>query len=411
MSSGYPPFGGPPVQRCLRCGSPLPSNVVTCVNCGTYNPIVQPEVSPDQRQVQWGGSQPQTSFGNGQYSGPQWGQQTLSSPQNNQWGQPQTPPQNTTFNTPNIPKPASPPDNFYAMPGLQQASNFNSSYVSPQQNAYHLSATTTYEGHAQANMNGYAPMGYNQAPQQKRSPKVGFIVSIVLLVLMLIGGAFAGYTYFKYHNRTSTVTNVTPTIILTSTATPLFSDSFANNAKVWDLTSYAGKFSVKVGSGSLVLEDDQNKLLWEVLPGKSFADFRLNVNATLTKGDTTNGYGVLIRASNQGNDLGTYYRFELYGDGTYAVFKGSLNASGNTQSTQVQGYTSHAAIAKAGQVNHLSIIASGPTMKMLVNGQVVATYTDDTYKSGSVALFVSNLPGLRPGAQATFSNLAVFPVS
>jgi hypothetical protein len=178
----------------------------------------------------------------------------------------------------------------------------------------------------------------------------------------------------------------------------------------WDLTSFQGKFSVKVGGGSLVLEDDQNKLLWEIVPGKIFTDFRLDVDATLTKGDPNNGYGVLIRASNQGTDLGTYYRFELYGDGTYAIFKGYLDATGTTQSTKVQGYMAHPAIAKVGQVNHMTIVAKGSAMSLIVNGQTVYIYTDNNYKGGSIALFVSNLPELTPGAQATFTHLAIFPV-
>ena len=71
MSSVYPPFGGPPAQLCLRCGTPLPSNVVTCVNCGTYNPVAQPGTFSDQRQIQWGGLQSQASFSGGQYPGTQ----------------------------------------------------------------------------------------------------------------------------------------------------------------------------------------------------------------------------------------------------------------------------------------------------------------------------------------------------
>ena len=53
MSSVFPPFGGLPAQRCLRCGTPLPSGTVTCTNCGTYNPVVYPGTFSDQRQVQW----------------------------------------------------------------------------------------------------------------------------------------------------------------------------------------------------------------------------------------------------------------------------------------------------------------------------------------------------------------------
>jgi hypothetical protein len=379
------------------------------VNCGTYNPVAQPGVSPEQGQVQWGGSQPQSSFGGGQYSESQWGQPPVSPFQNNQWGQPPAQPQNNTFGTPYTPQPSSPPNNFYPMPGQNQQSNYNNYYAAPQQNANYPPSTTTYEGYGPANLNGYTPISFDQPPQQKRGPKVGLIVGIFLLLILLIGGAFAGYLYVKRHNQNSTVIKTTPTVVSTPTVTPLFSDSFNNNDNLWDLTSNPGKFSVKVGNGSLVLEDDENKLLWEVIPGKSFADFRLDVNATLTKGDPTNGYGVLIRAANQGSTLGLYYRFELYGDGTYAIFKGYLDTSGTTQSSNVHGYIANAAIAKAGQVNHITIIAKGPAMTLMVNGQSVYTYADDNYKSGSIALFVSNLPGLHPIAQATFTKLAVFP--
>ena len=150
MSSVYPPLGGPPAQRCMRCGTPLPPNVVTCANCGTYNPVPQPGVFPDRGQVQWRGSQPQTSFGGGQYSGPQWGQPPVSASQNDQWGQPPVLPQNNAFGTPYTLQPSSAPNNFYAMPGQNPQSNLNSSYVAPQQNAYNSAPTNSYEGYVPA---------------------------------------------------------------------------------------------------------------------------------------------------------------------------------------------------------------------------------------------------------------------
>ena len=100
----------------------------------------------------------------------------------------------------------------------------------------------------------------------------------------------------------------------------------------------------------------------------------------------------------------------MYGDGTYAIFKGYLDTSGTTQSIKVQGYIADPAIAKVGQVNHITVVAKGSAMSLMVNGHAAYTYTDDHYKGGSVALFVSNLPKLTPGAQATFTHLAIFPV-
>jgi hypothetical protein len=396
MSSVYPPFGGPPAHLCLRCGTPLPSNSVTCVNCGTYNPVVQPGTFSDQRQFQRGSLQSQASFNGGQYTGRPLGQTFESPNQYNQWGQPSAFPQNNVYGASNTPQSPPSSNTFYPMPGQNPQSNFNNFYAAPQQNGYYPSPTTTYGG-------------YNSSPQQKSGPKFGLIIGIVLLVILLAGGAFTGYFYYKNHNQYSTAKSATPTVLVTPTAIPLFSDSFDTNNKGWDLTSNPGKFSVKVGAGSLVLEDDQNKLFWEVLPGKSFTNFRLDVDAMLTQGDPNNGYGVLIRASNQGVNLGTYYRFELYGDGTYAIFKGYLDSTGTTQSLKVQGYMAHPAIAKVGQVNHITIVAKGPAMSLIVNGQAVYTYTDGNYKSGSIALFVSNLPKLPPKAQATFTHLAIFP--
>lgn len=411
MSSTYPPYGGPPAQYCQRCGAQLPPNVTTCMSCGAYNPPAQSSSSPDLGQPLWAGSSPQTSYGSDQYPEPQWGQVPISPSQDNQWGQPPALPQNNATGTPYPPQSMSSPDNFYSTPGQSQQANFNNFYAAPQQNAYYSSPSGIYEGHVSGSPNGYAPAAFELSPPKKRGPKVGVIIGIALLVIILLGGAFAGYSFIK-DNQNGTASSGTPTVVSTPSITPLFSDAFANNNTGWDLTSNPSKFSVKVGGGSMVLEDDDNKLLWEILPGKRFTDFRLDVNALLSKGDPTNGYGVFIRgASSQNSDLGTYYRFEMYGDGSYAIFKGSLDANGQTQSTKVQGYTYNQAITKAGQVNHITIIAKGPSMTLMVNGQKIYTYTDDNYKSGSIALFVSNLPSLTPGAQATFTKLAIFPFS
>ena len=262
---------------------------------------------------------------------------------------------------------------------------------------------------------GYHPVGLHQPPAWKRVPKIGLIVGILLLIIILmiilVGGG-VGYFYVASHLE-KTTTNVPSTPSPTPTIPPLFSDSFQNNNNGWDLTSVSGQYSVKVGGGSMVLEDDKNKLLWELIPGtKVYGDFKLVVDATLSQGDQSNGYGVFIRgASNQNNELATYYRFELYGDGTYAVFKGVLDATGNSQSNTLVDYTMDPAIQKQGGVNHIAIIANGPNMTLVVNGQTLKVVTDTSYTGGSVALFVSNLPApTPPGAQATFNNLAIYPV-
>ena len=104
MSSAFPPYGSLPALRCLRCGTPLPSDTVTCINCGTYNPAVYPGAFSDQRQVQWGGVQSQPPINGSQYSGIPVGQHTAPPSQFNQWGQSYSLPQNNTFGASNIPQ-------------------------------------------------------------------------------------------------------------------------------------------------------------------------------------------------------------------------------------------------------------------------------------------------------------------
>lgn len=193
---------------------------------------------------------------------------------------------------------------------------------------------------------------------------------------------------------------------------PLFSDSFVSDAYGWNLQSLPGNYTVTLGHGALILEVEQHKLLWELLPGeRTYSDFILTVDAVLSRGDQNNGYGVYIRGTaNQASDLATYYRFELYGDGSYAIFKGTPDQTGHSTSTTIVDYTLNSVIQPLGKLNHLMIIAKGTSISFIVNGQLLKTISDRSYTDGTVALFVSNLPQAKLGAQVQFSQLAIYPV-
>ncbi len=256
---------------------------------------------------------------------------------------------------------------------------------------------------------GFASPAMPETPPTRRRSKPWVIALIVLLVLALVGGGgFFGYTLL---NKSKTAA-VTPTVVTTGAAkgTPLFTDTFKNNASGWSLQADPGKFSISLANGSLVIEDDSNELLWEPLPGnKTYGDFTLSVDAMLAQGDQTNGYGFYIRgASVQNAEMATYYRFELYGDGSYAIFKGTVDANGNPTYAKLVNYTLSSAIQKQGIMNHISITAKGSSLSLTVNGQVVKTLTDTSYANGSIAPFVSNMQNAKPGAQAKFSNLMIY---
>lgn len=256
---------------------------------------------------------------------------------------------------------------------------------------------------------GTAQPVFNDAAKA-RQPKPWLIVLIVVLIIFVAGGGIAGYTYLNRHTTAGTTPTSTTTTTNTPKSTPLFSDTFKNNANKWSLQSDPGKFSISMAGNALLLEDDSNELLWEPLPGnKTFSDFTLSFDAMLSHGDQVNGYGVYVRGSSvQNTEMATYYRFELYGDGSYAIFKGTVDANGTPANSKLVDYTLDAAIQKMGTINHISITAKGSTLSLTVNGQLIKTITDSSYANGAIAPFVSNMQNAKPGAQAKFENLQLY---
>ncbi|WP_376796016.1 family 16 glycoside hydrolase [Thermogemmatispora sp.] len=399
MSSMYPPYeGGAANQVCQRCRTPLAPNEVYCSNCGYYNAPASSQPAPSNPGVPWG------SGGAGGYPPTTYGQPYAGSGTPSQWGQSPTP-------APTPPPPSSP--GYYG--GAPSATPAPPSYQFPEQGG------TPYPPPSYPQVGSYQvpplPPSQPQMPERPRGgPNFGLIALIAVVVLVLVLGGLG--VFALTHRGGGNTGSVTPTpaqgTSTTTTATPLFSDNFANNNHGWDLTSVPGRYSVKLGNGQLVLEEDNNRILPEFVPGKTFDDFRLEVDVAITKGTQENsGFGVYIRASaNQNTELATYYRFAMYGDSTYAIFKGMVDSAGEPLDDQkLVGYLSTTALKPIGQVNHVQIIAKGSTMTLAVNGQTLNSVTDSSYKSGSIALYVSNLPDTPKGVVVAYSNLAIYPAS
>ena len=432
MSSAYPP-GGRQTLPCQRCRAPLPVDEPLCYNCGFNN-------APSS--VQFGLASPppaKNAFGSPSLSGSPVGSERQPSqqpptpdafPSQPQMGDPSARrlpsgarPQATPSRVPQVrpthqaytQPPDAPTQRSYApfrmpasAPIAQQpyASRASDSLL-PQ--SYEPPAGPSASPLDQTNSAEMASGLTLKEPAHRRRPWL--IVGIVVLLLLLIGGGTAGYLYLNGNLGTQATRMFSNTTNQPMGAT-LFADTFSNNKSGWSLQSYPGKFSASIAGGSLVLENDNNELMWEPLPGnQQYGDCVLTVDTLLSRGDQNNGYGIAIRgASTQNADLAMYYRFELYGDGSYAIFKGTVGANGTVASTKLVDYTLQPAIAKQGNLNHVMISATGSTMSLTVNGQKLKTITDTSYRSGSIALFVSNLQNAKAGAQAKFSNLHIYAV-
>src|SRR6266700_555419 len=273
--------------------------------------------------------------------------------------------------------------------------------------------------------------------RKKRVIRYWQVVCLILLVLLLLVAGVGGYFYslsmhkslmsqgatLARHTATTVMdmqNQARPSLPMQNKVTPmpatkpLFADTFRNNAQGWKLGNRPGQFLAKMNNGMLLLENDNNMMLKEFLPGKTvYSNFRLVVDAKLSKGDPVNGYGIYFRVTaNTKGDLLSYYRFELYGDGTYALFKGTLVKANNNGGKKVQdskllGFISNPAIARQGKLNHVVISAQGSKLTFVVNGKTLTTISDGSHRSGSMVLFISNRGNAQPGAQVAFSNLVI----
>ncbi len=452
MSSMYPSFGGAPARPCMRCGTPLTINETQCSRCGLVNPPPQGQqfgafqpgaqgMGPGPSGPLWGG-QPAPPYQQGGNGGVGFGNQDASSSawgpgpggqaggwnQNNSFGGqddplPPHPVQNNLFGSslsspPPFQPPARPPafDNAFGGPGLQQNGQ------RPSLNSF-MQATQSKNGFGGASSPAANRPNWASRPggndnddykkQDKNRPSAGVVIVIIILLVVLIGGGgYGGYYLYKHRNdgAATTPTANTPRIV-TPTGKPLFSDAFKNNINKWSTNAPTGAKVTLKGDGQLILESNNNKLFPEPVPGgKIFGDLEIDIDAGLSGGDPNNGYGVYIRASStQNSALGLYYRFELYGDGSFYIYKGALDANGTSQATALKNSLQpNNAITHVGTINHLTIIAKGQSLSLSVNGTVVASFTDPSYKSGSVALFVSQVKGATTSAQAIFKNLTIF---
>ncbi|MBE3558801.1 MAG: DUF1080 domain-containing protein [Ktedonobacteraceae bacterium] len=281
----------------------------------------------------------------------------------------------------------------------------------------------------QGNLAGFSPVPtfVEQPRQQRRSNRVVAAGLLLLATLLLLSAAVLAVSQFAFPGLQSQTGAGTAPAQNTAQQSPLFRDNFQNNVQGWNTQSLPGKFTASVGNGALTLEDNSHSMLWEQVPApaaqtaqtpapahlpyREFQDFRLDVDAVLAKGDQNNGYGLFVRGTlDKQGEIASYYRFTIYGDGSYAIAKGSADANGKLTSSLLVPYQMHEAIKKGGERNHLTLIAQGPVMTFLVNGQTLSTVKDASYSKGLIAFFVINLLEAQGGAQAKFSNVAIDPV-
>ncbi len=179
----------------------------------------------------------------------------------------------------------------------------------------------------------------------------------------------------------------------------LFQDDFSKTNSGWPSRNDSGNnMGYKDGAFQISLNSTMTDLIAN--PGQSFqADVVIEVDATNAGSTDNNDFGIICRMQ----DLDNFYFFEAASDG-YAVI-------GMFQNNEMQYLSADSIMPVDGinagsTLNHLRAECIGSSLKLYVNGNLVAETTDTTFTSGGDAGVIAGSFDA-PGIDIRFDNFVV----
>lgn len=158
----------------------------------------------------------------------------------------------------------------------------------------------------------------------------------------------------------------------------IFEDDFSDPDSGWEIGDYPGG-SVGYKSGTyFVSSTGEGTTMWGVA-GRNFSDVVVSVDATQISApaNDNNDYGIVCRLQ---QNSGGYYLL-IAGDGLFAIL-----LSENDSFTPLVDWTESDAINQGNRTNSITAVCDGSTLSLHVNGELLATTSDSTFRSGDIAL-------------------------
>lgn len=400
-------------MTCAVCGTPLPGGANRCPRCGTFvaappssngnlpptvfapvnqgTPQAPPPLNPPGRQ---GASQvPPTAFAPG--SSPSYPAHQGTDPVPPTMFAPahQNAPQAPSAN-PGTPYPASFPPSYNGMPANQNAYQQQGVPPLPQ------SVPPLPPQYQHSNDNG----------GQKKS-RVLIVSLIALVVILLLGGSAVLLAKNGNTSQSNQTTGTTTTTTISKTATVIATKTSSSSN-----TLPNEKNPYPPGTGTLVLKDpmrdNSHGYLWQEgttngttcrftggqyhvtkatgsalcipqSPAITLQNLTFEANLTLQSGTYM---GLATRIDPQ---LGTGYLFVIGTDGTYAINKVNIKATGSGQVQQLsQGFSPSLPIG-ATQAK-MAVVVRGAQLTMFVNNQQIISINDSKLNNaGGIGVFVN----------------------
>jgi hypothetical protein len=176
----------------------------------------------------------------------------------------------------------------------------------------------------------------------------------------------------------------------------LLEDDFGDDGSGWEEGDYSGG-SVGYGPGYYYVSVEPDSFMWGVAY-RSFDDVIIEVEATQHSApwNDNNGYGVVCREQGDGDG---YYLF-VSGDGAYSIFKG---VGGDVE--MLVEWTASPVVRQGDTTNDIRAICNGRRLTLIVNGEELASTTDDDYSQGDIGVAATTFES--ESTEIHFDNLVV----
>jgi hypothetical protein len=158
----------------------------------------------------------------------------------------------------------------------------------------------------------------------------------------------------------------------------LFSDDFGSNATGWEVGNYQTG-TVGYGSGVYVVTaNGQGDTMWGIA-NRSFDNVAISVEARQIRAPSNdnNDYGIVCRLQPNGNG----YFLLISGDGFYSILRAD-----DDDFVPLIDWDTSSKIRQGNSTNDIHAVCDGASLSLYVNGDLLASATDFTYRSGDLAL-------------------------
>lgn len=158
-----------------------------------------------------------------------------------------------------------------------------------------------------------------------------------------------------------------------------FQDDFSDSGSGWQKANVdTGSAGYQDGGYHVSVEPDYQSL-WATT-GCDFTDVRVEVDAHKLSGVDDNEYGVLCRYK----DVDNFYGASISSDGFYGFLK---IENGDFSYIDMDAMLPTDIIDQGSAINHIRLDCVGSTLTLYVNGEMIASATDEAFASGDVGIY------------------------